>query len=143
MPRISHVLKENTPDQLHLIAIASHEPDYRVSWLVNSSLKIQLRKTSDLIVSVSAGTENEPGFVCFSYSDQDALMEYFLISNYSEKGYLLRKYKNIDYFLYIAGEAPADFFKNIITRLKTIPGIITAFEVVLTEPRFIRLFQFR
>ncbi|NLI25189.1 MAG: IPExxxVDY family protein [Bacteroidales bacterium] len=143
MPRTSHVLKDNTPEQLHLIAVSSHEPDYRVSWLVNSSLKIQLRKTSDHIVPVSAGTENETGFSCYGYSDQDALLEYFLVSNHSENGYLLPKYKNIDYFLYIAGEVPADFLKNIIARLKTTPGIITAFELVLTEPRFVRLFQFR
>lgn len=143
MPRKSHVLRENTPNQLHLIAIASHEPDYRVSWLINASLKIQLRKTSNHIVSEPDDTESEAGFSCYTYSDQDALLEYFLVSNHSEKGYLLSKYKNIDYFLHITGESSVDFLKNIITRLKATMGIITAFEVVLTEPRFIRLFQFK
>ena len=142
MPRTAHVLKEKTPGELHLIAIASHEADYRISWLVNSSLKIQLRKVSDHLVSVDAGAEEKSGFPCFHYSDQDALLEYYLVGNHSVKGYLLPKFKNIDYFLHIVGETHADFLKNIVSRLKTAPGIITAFEFVLTEPRLIQLFQF-
>lgn len=141
MPRKSHILQENIPDQIRLVAIASHEPDYRISWLVNSALNIQLRKVPDHVI-MHPGTQTSLFFSCFTFSDPDQYLEYHLVGNHSESGYLLSKYKNIDYFLHISGETGDDFYKNLIVLLRNTQGVIAAFELVLTEPRFIRLFQF-
>jgi hypothetical protein len=92
-------LDDRTDGEYTVLGLVSVEADYKLSQLLNKKLKIALRNSKTLdITSVDGVNMN------FSrYSDISGAPEitYNLISNKSEKVFLLKKLKNIDYFLQI------------------------------------------
>jgi hypothetical protein len=92
-------LNDNTVEEYTILGIVSTEADYKLSQLLNNKLKIALKNNKALDVPGDNGI-----IMSFSrYSDTSGSSEitYNLISNRSDKDYLLKKLKNIDYFFQI------------------------------------------
>ncbi len=110
----------------NLIGIASHENDYRLSWAINNSLGLDLKKDEDLIL-------NHPkhkiiiNYSLFNFDDETNYITYNLISNKSEKGFLIPKMKNIDFILRVSGSTDQNLLNDLIFGLKKIDIVITAF----------------
>jgi hypothetical protein len=123
-----HKLKDTSPEAFRVICISSHQNDYRLSWAINEKLKIDLTRSEDHQV-VSPKSNIKQTFSHYSYSQDQYEVSYHLISNKSENGYLLKKYNNIDYLLKISGELSNISMPELVTLLKEIPIVNTAFEL--------------
>lgn len=100
MPKITKIqLDDKTNEEYLIFGIVSAEADYKISQMLNKKLTLALRSNQTLDIPGIDGMN-----VSFSrYSDFTNAPEisYNLISNKSDKSYLLKKLKNIDYILQI------------------------------------------
>jgi len=130
MARKVHILTVPPAENFRLVAVASHENDYRICWIINHALGIRLSRSPNLHLTKQ---EEDAGFSMFSYFDKDRQIEYQLIANRCETGFLLQDQRNVDFFLKIYGDSER-VINDILTILKKTEGILTAFELSL-NPR--------
>ncbi len=121
-----HKLAFDLESDFKLIGIASHENDYRLSWAINKSLNIDFVKSDDLLI-YHPKHKIEAHYSMYTFFDEDNFISYHLISNKSEKGFLLPQMTNIDFILKISEETDSDQLNNLLRSLKKVDIIITAF----------------
>ncbi|PLX04780.1 MAG: IPExxxVDY family protein [Marinilabiliales bacterium] len=97
----SHKLKLTPEYSFSMIGISSHENDYRLSWALNKALNIELRKTDNYDV-ITKKSPVKQSFSKYTYVDETSQLDYILIANSCENGYLMEEYKNLDYVFLIS-----------------------------------------
>ncbi|MCG8575682.1 MAG: IPExxxVDY family protein [Flavobacteriales bacterium] len=111
--------------EFELIGICSNYSDYRLCWGINKALNIQLSKGNDYEVTLKKEGENKYSF--YEYYDEDEHIEYYLIKNLSNTyKRLIPEKDQIDYFIIIKNNYVRDV-NDMVTRLKGIESILTAF----------------
>lgn len=125
MQKKVHKLKDFSFDDYQLIAIASHQSDYRLSWALNQKLNWHLTQTDELTIQ-PVKNQKKQRFTCFSFHDQQQ-NAYHLIANKSQEGFLMPSITNIDYFLRISGGHSPDDLEPVIRKVRQIDFVITAF----------------
>ena len=85
-----------------LIGIASHENDYRLSWALNKCFGFELAKVNDFHIN-HPKLKIDVNYSMYEFYDDNSELAYHLISNKSEKGFLLPEIKNIDFIMRISG----------------------------------------
>ena len=117
-------------DDFHflLIGISSHENDYRVSWAINTYLKMAFKRAENLQIH-NPRTGNDQEFSLYQYSDPETQLHYDLFSNRCDNGFFLEDMKNIDYLLKISGDYYKTFPVQLVNKLKKTDIITTAFEI--------------
>jgi hypothetical protein len=92
-------LKINTNEEYSLIGIVTTEPDYKLSLSLNDKLKISLKN----YIPVEIKNEDGSRLNFSRFSDMKGAPDviYNLISNRSDKKFLLAKFKKIDYFFQV------------------------------------------
>jgi hypothetical protein len=124
----SHKLVVEDDFQFLLIGISSHENDYRISWAINTQLKMAFRRADNLHIHNPRVREDQE-FSLYQFTDPETLLNYDLFSNRCDNGFLLEEMKNIDYILKISGDAGKNFPIQMVNKLKKIDIITTAFEI--------------
>jgi hypothetical protein len=134
MPKITRIkLEDKTNAQYAILGIVSTEADYKVSQLLNKNLKLSLKNDKSLDLPGSNGTNLS--FSRYSFSAGMPEISYHLISNRSDKRWLLKTLKNIDYIFQIyCGDNKCDI--NQLTR--TLRGIDKITAVFNFDPREIK-----
>ena len=122
-------LQDKPEYNFRVIAISSHDKDYRLSWAINEVLEIDLVKADNLHVQHKKMDATQQ-FSRFSYIAEDNYTAFHLISNRSEQGYLFKNMKNIDYLLKIEG-LPGEYKDDVILKIKSLEPVITAFDIDL------------
>ena len=121
-----HKLKFDLEDDFQLIGIASHENDYRLCWALNKKMGFELIKSNDLVIT-HPKHKIEIHYSKYFYEDEMDYLNYSLLSNKSDKGFLLPDQKNIDFILKISGNPDAEILNQLTVKLKKIDIVITAF----------------
>jgi len=99
--------------------ISSTENDYRLSWMLNEKLGLNLTKIEDQeITDKSRETKHFPQFECF-HDD----LSHRLIKNKTGDGIFLPKYKTLDFVLVIEGESAELVRAVLLKNLKEIKEI--------------------
>ncbi|MFN2314985.1 MAG: IPExxxVDY family protein [Bacteroidales bacterium] len=116
-----HTIPGEEIKEFFFLGVVSAEPDYRLSVLINRHLGTDLRKCDDEItVQTDSG---RPSFSRFTTVPP----ELSLVSNRSEGYILLRKLKNIDFFLLICGQSDMQKAEKLAATLREIPEITAVF----------------
>ena len=111
-------------ENLLVFGIVSAEPDYKLSLALNRKMGISLRNTDPLCISEDS--VNELSFSRFRATGKTGEVLYELVSNRSGSQFLLKKLKNIDFFLKVnlpQGSAGAE----ISARLKQTEAVSAVF----------------
>jgi hypothetical protein len=135
-----HKLSFDYDNEFYLIGIASHENDYRISWALNKLLGWNLAKTDDFKIN-HPKRKVEVNYSMYHFAD-DYGVSYHLISNKSEKGFLLPDFKNIDYILKVSGEDNFNNISDLIQNIKKINIVITAFVIENLQSKYFNMFIF-
>lgn len=110
-----------------LIGLCSHQGDYRVCWAINEKIDLKLRKSIEpFMVSGKKGTINSSHSL-YEWEDENDNISYYFIQNKSQGKYLVPEKSQIDFFLVIREAGSVDV-KNLLSQLKQIPCILTAFD---------------
>lgn len=128
MSKKIHKLTEKEDYPFELAGISSPENDYRLTWSLNNSLGIRLIRMDNLEI-YHKRLDDKQTFPQFEYFDEETLLQYRLISNRSETGYLLKEMTKIDYLLQISGDLDEGWMENLIKKLNSVDGIILAFPI--------------
>jgi len=123
-----HKLVSEPNEQFSLIGIVTHENDYRLSWAFNQNLRFEFTKAESLCIEQPKLEEN-PVFSVFRFDDEECFIQYQLISNKSENGFLIPELKNIDFILKISGEVTDPSFKELVLKIKKMEYVSTAFKI--------------
>ena len=93
---------------------------------MNEKLEISLRKSNDHVI---IRKETEQVFLVYTFYDEEAYLQYSLIANKSENGFLIEELRNIDYFLQIHGDLTDNQQQKIISSVKNIKGVTGVFKL--------------
>jgi hypothetical protein len=116
-----HTIENADPLPFNFIGVVSAEPDYRLSVMINRHLGINLRKCQEEIVITTTGGSHS--FSRFTPEDNS----FTLISNRSAGSFLLRRLKNIDFFIVPARREVRKEAEIIAASLRHIPEITAVF----------------
>ncbi len=125
-------------DEYTIIAIACHLKEYRISFQLNQSLRIRLRRYEDLLLEEADVSRNR-NYALYSYDDQDQRCFYFLLANHHPEGKLLGSLKQTDYFLIISQLLPKEDLNRIVLNIRSIQGVLTAYHIQSSDTRNIDL----
>jgi hypothetical protein len=112
-----------------LLGLVSAEPDYKLSLSLNKKFGISLKTISQLRLPRENNTELT--FSRFSNSDDHTDLKMILVSNRSDKNYLLSKLKNIDYLIQIQNPEKDINLNEITSKLREIDAITAVFNIDL------------
>ncbi|MCX6249631.1 MAG: IPExxxVDY family protein [Bacteroidetes bacterium] len=120
------------PTYYTLIGLACHLRDYRLSYHLNKKLEFSFVKEQELCITLP-GKQGYAGFSFFYYKDEDHQNAYCLIANRSESLILVPEMKQLDFVLLVEGEFKKNRKDGLIRCISTIPNVLTAFEIKLTD----------
>lgn len=130
-----------------LIAIHCSSEEYKLAFLLNRQLHIQLARTRKDHDFVSKSVRAE--FSLYSFNDYKQYSDYYMICNKfrssvvstgtdslfgeaaldSEVVYLLPQYRKVDYFLKIEEEGESVSEKTLVEQINSIPQVSTAYSI--------------
>ena len=120
-----------------LLGMVSYEKDYRLGWEMNQKLHMDFVRTGDHVLK-HRKTGQEQHFSCFLYEDEEACINYKLLGNRSDTGYLLEELKNIDYLMVITGECDEECASSLREKLIGLDSVQSCF---LIDPEIIKAIE--
>ena len=121
-----------------VLAINSHTKGYKLCWELNNKLNLNFIKNKYHILEEKIKLE----FSRFTSENTELEVQYDLVSNYSKNGYLIPKFKNIDYFLKIQNLFWEKEKIDFIEKMQQIPEILLIFEFNLDNINSLKPFIF-
>ncbi|MCK5066430.1 MAG: IPExxxVDY family protein [Bacteroidales bacterium] len=111
-----HKLDMAIEEDFCLLGVVTDEPDYKLCWIINQSLRMNFEKQNDLKLFHSKIKE-EQEFSNFLFEDEEAMITFRIIKNRTENGYYLEDLKNLDYLIHIQGEINTVKISNFMLSL--------------------------
>tara|TARA_B100000809_G_scaffold259526_1_gene304714 strand:- start:527 stop:940 length:414 start_codon:yes stop_codon:yes gene_type:complete len=109
-----------------LVGISCHSKDYRLCGEINKVLNIDLIRTVDLEIC-KKDTLNAHSF--YEFIDDDNYLEYYLISNRGDNGFLIPEQKKVDFFLMSKGNISDNHTNDVICKINTLSLVLTSFSI--------------
>jgi hypothetical protein len=125
---MKYTLEEEYEYDFRLIGISCHEKDYRICWGLNNGLRLSLAKEEKGIEVLMKKTNEFSKHAVYSYFQEDTENEFTLLNNRSNAGYLVPEQAHADYLFMIKESYDVDILA-LISKIKSIPFVLTAFEV--------------
>jgi hypothetical protein len=121
------------PPSYSLIAISCSETIHRIGWLINTSLDLQLKESTPLKIQPTQQINKiDKIFLEFpTYKDEVGHPEltYIVVKNKIDTILLFKELQNIDFLLVVKGDIKEVHLKNLIQKLKKIPGVLAAIPI--------------
>ncbi|MCB0395532.1 MAG: IPExxxVDY family protein [Flavobacteriales bacterium] len=122
------ILTLDTGFDFILIGISSPLKDYRLCWAINKQCDLKLEREDDLEIWPS-GQVASISFSFYTFEDLEDHATFHVIANKSREGWLVAEAREADYFLMIKGHMPRKSLTALISNLKAIPNVLTAYEI--------------
>ncbi len=128
-----------------LIGIHTNKEDFRIAFILNDVLEISLNRASEDLFFDKKGVS----FSMFEYFSEVQGLDFYLVANksvnliakdqqlglfqmeqsvsYTKTQYLIPEKKKVDYFLKIEGEVKSSNKEHLLSKLNSIPQIITSY----------------
>jgi hypothetical protein len=120
-------LKINQKDEFIHIGIVSAEPDYKLSLSINKIFRISLKNILPVKITDESGSELT--FSRFTDVSKSPDIVFNLFSNRSDKNFLLKKLKNVDYIFQIQNTESDMNTDQIIASLREIGSVNAVFNI--------------
>ena len=147
------ILEDDYNDEFSLIAIHCSEEPYKIAYMLNKQMSLQLkRKPLDIDFSNNG---LDVTFSIFEYEDELSYILYNLVSNKSKSlsakvhssgglfdeivsektvtTFLLKEYKNVDFFLKIYSDYEKVPTRNLISAINEIEQVISAYSIEIEK----------
>jgi len=111
-----------------LFGISCHLKDYRLSFLMNQKMEPEFIKMEDFC-SVSSPKKESDSFSFYYGKDDDHYNTYSLVANRGQESILVPELKQTDFLLLVEGPFKKNQKENLLAALKSIPNVLTAFEI--------------
>ena len=118
MAKKVYLANRSEPALYTLFGISCHLKDFRLSFLLNKALEIELVKMDDF-----------GEFSFYFFRDEDRFSAYYLIGNRGLESVLLPELKQTDFLLLLEGPVKKIQKDRLIEQTRGIPNVLTAYEV--------------
>ena len=108
-----------------LTGIVSSEPIYRISWLINELLGVQLKETHS-IKNYNSKRQVIQEFSKYSYTTDEEFYIH-LIQNKNEQGLFIEEQKHVDYWLKL--DDTSVITNELLSQLNTLKNVNLAFDI--------------
>jgi hypothetical protein len=126
MKKFTLNIEEEFELDFELIGISCHEKDFRLCYDLNNQLEIDLIRIKDLEIVLK---NSKGSYSLYEYLDDENRIDYYLISNRSEKGTLIPEQKGTDYFLQLKGVTYDEMVEELIDKISSLPIVLTAYKI--------------
>jgi len=109
-----------------LVGISCHSKDYRLSGEINKTLNLDLIRIEDLEIHKK---DTISSYSFYEYIDADNYLEYYLISNRGNNGFLIPEQKKVDFFLVAKGNISDNHTNDVISKINTLSLVLTSFSI--------------
>jgi len=123
MPKIVLNLEEDY--DFALVGVSCHTKDYRLCWELNKVLNFDLIRSEDLEINKTAIDK----YSFYEFIDEDNYLEYYLISNRGNTGYLISEYKKVDFFFMIKGNISDFLIDDLLSKINSLSLVLTSFKI--------------
>ncbi|MDP1622387.1 MAG: IPExxxVDY family protein [Bacteroidales bacterium] len=106
------------PNLFTLFGISCHLKDFRLSYLLNIRLGLELVKMEDFC-----------GYSFYYCRDEDRFNAYYLLGNRGQEAILLPDLKQTDFLLLVEGPFKKAQKERLLEKIRGIQHVLTAFEV--------------
>jgi hypothetical protein len=139
-----HKISFSTAADFFALALVSPERDYKLCFLLNKALHINLDKAITVynIEKKSQSAETQLAFPAFIYFDEAEGLHYYIIKNNNEGKYMLPQMKQVDYLFLLKGSQLEKNIEKIKKTLTDLPYIHSTFAIpnsYLTQLNFDRI----
>ncbi|MDO8898183.1 MAG: IPExxxVDY family protein [Bacteroidales bacterium] len=125
MAQKKRILQVSPFDDICIIGISSTVKDYKLAWLLNQNLKLDLKKMQGLALP-----DRNNGLFSFYYFDEGENLNVFnLVQNHSEGQRMLQFSLPVDFFLIIRNPIPKNRFEEVMSTIRKTPGVMLVFEI--------------
>ena len=122
-----HILNLEYQHHFKVLGIFSPQKDYRMCWLINNHLGLELKRMPDFSVAVDKD-DNPASHAIYQFEQPSMLLKILLIANKTSENILFTEPKNMDYLLLF--KDPGNH-QNLSQRLAAIKKISQVQAVVL------------
>ena len=137
---MAYKLKDKTPELtgFRLLVIVSNLKDYQLAHFINLGAGLHFKKFEDFPYATKS--EECRYYSWYHYLNKEDRVRYYLIENKSEKGFLFRSLKKIDFLLFIKDSVTEETVKILEQKLNQIRGISIAFSYEISVLKEIQVF---
>ncbi len=128
MARKVNLETRSEPALYTLFGVSCHLKDYRLSFLLNQVLDLEFIKMEDFRAVIAPRKEPD-GFSFYYCVDEDHFNAYYLLANRGEESVLLPELRQTDFLLLLEGPFKKAQKDHLLFRIKSIPNVLTAFEI--------------
>lgn len=115
-----------------VIAIVSFEKDYKLVWDINKSFAFDFARTNDY-KAYNKKRQVEQEFSTFVFHNEKEYLDYQIITNKSDQGFLLEELKNIDFLILIKGDFNDNHDKIFQAKLQGLESVQSAFIIDVSK----------
>lgn len=110
------------------IGIFSPQKDYRMCWLLNRHLEINLRRIRDFSIAPGQAQESM-AFPVYRYEVERLLVDYSLLANRASGVVLFPEPRNMDFLLLLRNPSDQLDIEKLLVGIRKIPYVQAAFPV--------------
>jgi hypothetical protein len=125
---MKYLLEEDYDFDFKLYGISCHSKDYRLCWSMNNSLGLKLEKEEAEIELITKKSDGKSAHAVFSYFCEELQNQFYLLVNRTSNGLLIPEKPQADYLLMIKESYELNP-NEILTKIKSIPFVLTAFAI--------------
>lgn len=109
-----------------LFGISCHARDYRLCWELNSKLKFDFQRTEDYEVR-----QQRELISCasYEYTHEEDHINYYIIANRGENGFVVPEQKQADYFLIIKGSFNKERKEELMEKIRALNSVLAIYEL--------------
>ncbi|MXV50064.1 IPExxxVDY family protein [Pedobacter sp. HMF7647] len=122
------ILKYEPDLDFILIAITAPLKDYRFCFKLNKELRIQFSRIDDLELQFGSGPEIQ-FFSRYYYQEPQTEVEFYLIANKGNEGWLIPEMKGTDYFILIRNYIDDEDREKFLGSVNKLNEVVSAVEV--------------
>lgn len=151
-------IDDSFKEDFHIIAIYSNEEDYRMAFLLNKYLNLQLKRAISILIK-----KNQGEFSVYEYEDVTLYRNWLLLQNHSiiekevansndlfsqnttqfhQKAFYFKELKKARFLLKIVTDEGSEFLKELTEKLQNIPQVYTIELVHLARLKNTKLLLF-
>ena len=124
---VSKKIALDNHEKFSVLAICSAEPDTRMAWLLNRTLRLDFVNKEDLLRQEVDGYRRP--FAVFVAEDEVRELVYTLITIRQESEVLIKKYSKVDYLLKFSRELESEELQSMRSIIRAIPGVTACLDV--------------
>lgn len=114
--------------EYRVLGLYSQQKDYRLSWLLNNALSLELRKVRDFEYLPHKHPE-KVGFSLYGHEDHHFRLNFYLLNNRYQQWSLIHDPSNLDFLLLLNADDSRYDIDALVAAIRRLPQVSAVFDL--------------